>query len=379
MSNIFISYRRTDSSGYAGWLYTLLSEHFTQSRVFFDIDSIPAGKDFVSVINQYLQRSKVILVMIGSGWLVKDQYGRTRLSDPEDHVRLEIVAALKRRRATVIPVLVQGAQMPQPHEVPQDLVPLLRRNAFELRERSYKSDAEHLIGIIEEEIGKPARATAAKKTGTRARSKSSDQSTPKPRKQKPASTTAETQTPKSRPGSQQPVTTAETRPKNKAASPRAEGTSQATRRPAAKSPKQPGASGPVKHTQSGGKPASTKDTGSGQKGTKTVTSHAAGSPTGRSGTPTGTKGRTPQAPKTTQGAVQTTPKRGGGSSAPSRTKTGSKSSSGGAKPSQKAGSQTPKRAAAKSTGSNSTATKGQTKGSGSASPRNSGRGGGGKG
>ncbi len=44
---VFISYRREDSSGHAGWLREGLAERLGRDRVFMDIDTIEPGVDFV--------------------------------------------------------------------------------------------------------------------------------------------------------------------------------------------------------------------------------------------------------------------------------------------------------------------------------------------
>ena len=45
MAKIFLSYRRDDSSGYAGRLYDRLRTHFGSEQVFMDVDAIEAGAD----------------------------------------------------------------------------------------------------------------------------------------------------------------------------------------------------------------------------------------------------------------------------------------------------------------------------------------------
>ncbi|NIR43657.1 MAG: TIR domain-containing protein, partial [Gemmatimonadetes bacterium] len=50
MSNVFISYRRQDSAGYARAIFNSLRQHFPGGRVFMDVDNIQPGVDFVEVI-----------------------------------------------------------------------------------------------------------------------------------------------------------------------------------------------------------------------------------------------------------------------------------------------------------------------------------------
>ena len=77
-----------------------------------DIDKILGGQDFAKVIKSKVGSSDVALVLIGPSWLdAIDALGKRRLDDAKDFVRMEIVAAL-RRKIPVIPVLVGGARCP---------------------------------------------------------------------------------------------------------------------------------------------------------------------------------------------------------------------------------------------------------------------------
>jgi formylglycine-generating enzyme required for sulfatase activity len=147
-SGIFISYRRDDSSGHAGRLFDRLSAHFGVEQVFMDIDQIEPGEDFVQVIESAVGSCEVLIALIGRNWLTsRDESGR-RLDNPNDFVRLEIAAALV-RGIPVIPVLVQGARMPRPQDLPEDLLPLSRRHALELSDLRWKHDADQLTGALE--------------------------------------------------------------------------------------------------------------------------------------------------------------------------------------------------------------------------------------
>src|SRR5438094_499032 len=101
-SQIFISYRREDSAGYARAIYDQLVRHFCKERIFMDVDVIEPGLAFDEVIDNALRQSGVALVMIGKHWLDIGAAGQ-RLNDPKDFVRFEIVAALS-RDVRVIPV-----------------------------------------------------------------------------------------------------------------------------------------------------------------------------------------------------------------------------------------------------------------------------------
>jgi hypothetical protein len=114
---IFISYRRDETAYPAGWLFDRLAEHFGHAQVFKDVDSIELGDDFVQVITRAVGSCDVLLALIGDEWLtITDEHGRRRLDDPNDFVRLEIEAAL-RRNVRIIPILVDGARMPDAGEL----------------------------------------------------------------------------------------------------------------------------------------------------------------------------------------------------------------------------------------------------------------------
>lgn len=141
---IFISYRRDDSEGEAGRLYDDLTRVFGPDAVFMDVSDIHPGKDFRQAIDDNVAKCAVLLAMIGPEWTtVKDASGARRLDQPNDFVCLEITSALT-RGIDVIPVLVHGARMPAPAELPDALQNLAYRNCVELTHTRWNSDVEVL-------------------------------------------------------------------------------------------------------------------------------------------------------------------------------------------------------------------------------------------
>jgi TIR domain len=148
-SRIFISYRREDSSGYAGRLYDRLRTRFGDGGVFMDIEDIAPGADYGELIDRMSQSVDLLVVLIGPHWLeARDRSGNRRLDDPDDFVRLEISAALD-RGVLVMPVLVQGADMPVMADLPPSLAGLSRRNAIELSDARWDYDADRLVRALE--------------------------------------------------------------------------------------------------------------------------------------------------------------------------------------------------------------------------------------
>jgi hypothetical protein len=150
MKDVFISYRRSDSLGEAGRLFDALSEHLGHGVVFRDVAGIAPGENFDVALDDALRRAGVVLVLIGPGWSTELQQRSTR--SERDFVRLEISRALA-TQLRVIPVLLRGAGLPAPADLPDDMQALLRKQALSLRDEAWDVDVNRLA----EAIGKPYR------------------------------------------------------------------------------------------------------------------------------------------------------------------------------------------------------------------------------
>ncbi|MGB1254346.1 MAG: TIR domain-containing protein [Thiolinea sp.] len=159
MKKAFISYRRQDSAGHVRAIHDRLRQHFHPDQIFMDVEDIPLGTDFVTVLDSNLQDCVIMLVMIGPDWLdIRSSNGKRRLDNPNDFVLLEIHQALK-RNIGIIPILVDGAPMPTEADLPDVLKPLARRQALELDNKHYDSGIQTLIESMEKHLGKPIRPT----------------------------------------------------------------------------------------------------------------------------------------------------------------------------------------------------------------------------
>ena len=117
-----------------------------------DVDAIQPGMDFTAVMASAVGESDVLVAVIGSGWLgALDSLGQRRLDDPMDWVATEIGAALH-RRIMIIPVLVDGAQMPTRSELPPALADLSSRQALRISHETFAADTARLISAIESVI-----------------------------------------------------------------------------------------------------------------------------------------------------------------------------------------------------------------------------------
>ncbi len=149
---VFISYRRDDSAYPAGWLYDRLCAHLGSEQVFKDVDSIDPGDDFVWVLENAVGSCQVLLALIGDRWLdITDETGQRRLDNPDDFVRIEIEAAL-RRGVRVVPLLVGRAPMPRSEQLPDSLQGLVRRHAIQLSPNRFESDLARLLPVIDKTL-----------------------------------------------------------------------------------------------------------------------------------------------------------------------------------------------------------------------------------
>jgi hypothetical protein len=121
-----------------------LEHFFGQDQIFIDIDTIHKGENFRTALNEALSQCCVMLVVIGPRWLeAQDDLGRRRLDNPNDYVRLEIETGLK-RGIPLVPVLVDGAAVPPPQQLPDDLKGLSDMQAAIITHDNFSSDIDGL-------------------------------------------------------------------------------------------------------------------------------------------------------------------------------------------------------------------------------------------
>jgi uncharacterized membrane protein YhaH (DUF805 family) len=157
---IFINYRRGDDQAAAGRLYDRLLQHFDREQLFMDVDAIEPGVDFVKSLDEQVAACIAFIAVIGPRWLnARNNDGNPRLDNPTDYVRVEIESALK-RDIRVIPVLVDGASMPRPSDLPPSLQALARRNAVEIAHHRFAADCDDLARRIKGALGVATRPSS---------------------------------------------------------------------------------------------------------------------------------------------------------------------------------------------------------------------------
>ena len=144
---VFLCYRRTDND-----VARRLKDYFTErgiSGVFLDVDASHwgYGQDFRTIIRETIAIVSVVVVLVSPGNWAK------RLSEENDIVRLELREALRGEWKLVVPVLVDGATMPQPFEFPREIADFAQSEYIvRLRtDHQFNHDAERLflgVGMV---------------------------------------------------------------------------------------------------------------------------------------------------------------------------------------------------------------------------------------
>lgn len=151
LKSIFISYRRNDSSSAVLRLSETISQNFGKSSVFIDTSVIEIPSEWPKQIERALAKASVLVAVIGPGWLKDyDQYGKRRIDDEHDWVNREISNALN-NKIPIIPLLVEGADLPSREGLPSNLRALLKFQAFELRRgvRQWETDMEEFLDRLQ--------------------------------------------------------------------------------------------------------------------------------------------------------------------------------------------------------------------------------------
>jgi formylglycine-generating enzyme required for sulfatase activity len=168
---VFICYRREETAFAARAIHDRVVQRLERENVFLDLDNIDLGVDWFNVLTDRVGACDALVAVIGTNWVSSvDKDNRRRIDDPDDFVRIEIEAALK-RDVRVIPVLVDGAAMPKASELPESLKGLARRQGTEVSPARFEADVEKLTialgSILDERRRRDAAEAAPKVAETR--------------------------------------------------------------------------------------------------------------------------------------------------------------------------------------------------------------------
>lgn len=160
MPKIIISYRRSDTDAIAGRIRDRLAAHYGERSIFMDIDNIPFGADFREHIQNAIIQNDLLLAVVGPQWAGQAEAGRRRIGEELDLVRIEVETAMK-QGIPVVPVLVNGAAMPKPEELPESLRDFSFRNAATVDSgRDFHQHVDRLIRSLDKLVNARPRLRA---------------------------------------------------------------------------------------------------------------------------------------------------------------------------------------------------------------------------
>jgi pterin-4a-carbinolamine dehydratase len=157
--DIFISYRRLDSAIFSQWLAVQLRAAYGNDCVFIDTENIRDALAWAQQIEGSLASASVLIVVVGKGWLtISDEFGRRRVDLPDDWVRREIETSLREGKR-ILPLLIEGAELPAREALPASIMPLLDIQARRINIGAIAKDMSGLVKDVGSWIGKTSVAT----------------------------------------------------------------------------------------------------------------------------------------------------------------------------------------------------------------------------
>jgi hypothetical protein len=123
------------------------------------IDRIPPDVYLVAALQDLVDQCDIMLVLIDAEWAIETETTLWRFEN-RDLFFFEICAGLS-RGIPVVPILLDGAQLPDPARLPYDLRPLVRRTAEFIHHRTVDTDVDRLIGRLRL-TDQPAQAAPSK-------------------------------------------------------------------------------------------------------------------------------------------------------------------------------------------------------------------------
>ena len=153
MGGVFINYRVVDNPLGAAGIHDALATRFGTDKIFRDCVSLQAGAQYPVVIRETLERSDVLVAIVGPRWLtLTDDTTGVRLIDREqDWVRRELVWAHD-RDIPVVPVLLThtpaDAVQPLAEDLPLDLRWFAHLQTFPFSQRTFSVDMTRLAARL---------------------------------------------------------------------------------------------------------------------------------------------------------------------------------------------------------------------------------------
>lgn len=124
---IFVSYRRDDGRDMAARIRDRLVKSFGSDGVFMDVSNLVPGQNFHDELTTALDETDVMVAVIGPDWL--SIYASRKTTGRHDYAAAEIAGALQ-RGLTIIPVLLDKAELPAHSDLGEDIADFVNRQAM---------------------------------------------------------------------------------------------------------------------------------------------------------------------------------------------------------------------------------------------------------
>jgi hypothetical protein len=169
-NRIFISYRKSDAERAATHLTRELRRIFEPNPVYFAPDEMNPGDDFPKRLEAALERSAVIIVVIGPKWFdTLGEWNMRPFESPSSWVRKEVAYGLAHEdEVEVVPFLLEDAKFPTVEQagaaLPLDMQSIARRQA--VRESRAGEIPNNLISSVRQALNKPTRVNGGRQYPT---------------------------------------------------------------------------------------------------------------------------------------------------------------------------------------------------------------------
>jgi len=133
--NVFISYRRADSSNFSGRLHDNLKNDFD---VFYDTEGgIDYGEEFPAALIEGIEKADIFLMVIG-----KKSCEEFKLREGKPDFVLKEILHAQQSSCLVLPILMDGVNMP--NCLPKEIANIAKLNAYEFRHNKFSVDLADL-------------------------------------------------------------------------------------------------------------------------------------------------------------------------------------------------------------------------------------------
>ncbi|MBA3825705.1 MAG: TIR domain-containing protein [Ktedonobacterales bacterium] len=136
----FISYRHEEAAEVTQTIAEQFVAAFGAHNIARHIDPAPLGTDVRVFVRQQVRQTTALLLLIGPAWLSSAaEQTPPRIFDTDDEVHVAIEAALRYHKP-IIPVLIEGAVLPDAAALPDNIRDIVHYQGTQLRPNPYLYD-----------------------------------------------------------------------------------------------------------------------------------------------------------------------------------------------------------------------------------------------